>query len=876
MNISPLNFHNTLRTLIAAATTLSRRHATIWSAATRRRLYSANPHAATLAPATTIALRRRLYGCKATSAFAAISLLAITLCIPPVSKAQAPAPPDQSQASQAAVPVIKSESKLVLVDAVVTDKKGAYVHDLTQKDFKIYEDNKEQQVATFSSGADVAIQANNQQKRFLIFFFDNSTMALPDQIQARGAAAKFITANASTEHMMAVVDFGGTLRIVQNFTANPDALTAAVSGVKHSNIDTNAPSDVGVNIASTSPTSIASSESEFGARTMLLAIRSLAKNLRSVPGRKMLILFSSGFVLTPENQSELTATIDACNKANVAIYSLDARGLFAPNSVSPRGGSARTTTPGGGTLRSVSSHSSLRAKSLASWQQPTAGTGRPRLTLASYSSSASPAPDPQHPGGGGAPGGGGGAPGGGGGVGGGGGRPGGGAPGGGGTTGSGGTGKGGSTGGGTTGGGTGTTGGTNPGGSRGAAGAPNYANPYNAYNNNNPYNQSRSIIPEFPKTASTNQQVLAALADGTGGFTIFNTNDLLGGLDKIGKEQNEFYIVGYVPPDSVEGSCHTLKVKMNRGGLNVRSRTGYCNARPENPISGKPIEKQLELRAAGGQPGSIHGALETPYFYSSANVARVNLAMEVPSDSFKFDKEKGKFHANVNILGIAYRSDGTIGARFNDTVNLDFDKDELKEFNKNPYRYMNQFDASPGTYKLTVVLSAGNGDSYGKFESPLQIDAWDGKKLTLGGVVLTNNAAKVSDIPSGLDSVLLEDRTPLVVQGLEVIPSATNRFKKDDHVIMYTEVYEPLLASDKPPRVGFAYRISDRATDKQLAFTGVQPLDNFIQKGNPVVPAGMAVSLKDLPPGAYRMTVQAVDELHNNAPPRYVDFDVIN
>jgi len=64
---------------------------------------------------------------------------------------------------------------------------------------------------------------------------------------------------------------------------------------------------------------------------------------------------------------------------------------------------------------------------------------------------------------------------------------------------------------------------------------------------------------------------LAALAEGTGGFTIFNTNDLLGGLERIGREQNEFYILGYVPGDTPEGSCHTLKVKLNRGGLNVRA-----------------------------------------------------------------------------------------------------------------------------------------------------------------------------------------------------------------------------------------------------------------------------------------------------------------
>src|SRR5262250_3080612 len=73
--------------------------------------------------------------------------------------------------------------------------------------------------------------------------------------------------------------------------------------------------------------SISDAETDFGARTMLLSIRTLAKNLRTIPGRKILVLFSSGFPLTGERTSELTATIDACNKSNVAVYSLDVRGL---------------------------------------------------------------------------------------------------------------------------------------------------------------------------------------------------------------------------------------------------------------------------------------------------------------------------------------------------------------------------------------------------------------------------------------------------------------------------------------------------------------------------------------------------------------------
>src|SRR5215472_17435135 len=236
---------------------------------------------------------------------------------PPAQQAAPPPPPVAAADQQPAGPIIRRETKLVLVDAVVTDKIGNYVRDLTQNDFKVFEDNKEQAINNFSTGADASTQPNGQ-RHYLILFFDNSTMAAPDQIQARGAAQKFIESNAGPDRLMAIVDFGGSLRIVQNFTANAQVLRAAVSGVKTSAVDPNAPPpDMPVAVASNSMpaigmSSLGSAAADFGARTMLLAIRSLAKNLRSVPGRKMVILFSGGFPLTTENESELTATIDAC------------------------------------------------------------------------------------------------------------------------------------------------------------------------------------------------------------------------------------------------------------------------------------------------------------------------------------------------------------------------------------------------------------------------------------------------------------------------------------------------------------------------------------------------------------------------------------
>src|SRR5712692_2501255 len=361
-------------------------------------------------------------------------LAAGAMCaLPAPSRGQeqpAPPPPQAaSPAEQQPAVVIKKESKLVLVDSVVTDKKGNYVRDLAQNDFKVFEDNKEQAVSTFSTGADAATQANGQ-RRYLILFFDNSTMALPDQIQARSAATKFIAANAGPDRLMAVVDFGGSLRIVQNFTANADVLRAAVSGVKSSSVDPNAPApDVPVTIASTGLSSLGNAAADFGARSMLLAVRSLAKNLRAIPGRKMVVLFSGGFPLTQENQSELTATIDACNKSNVVVYALDARGLIA-------------TAPGG----SASRRSAAGRTQAASNHIPAGKTStRPHFLLAAFPATAM--PDPQRPGGGGGTGGGG--------TGGGGGRGG---------TGGGGTGGGGTGGGGTGGGGRGGTGGGGTGG----------------------------------------------------------------------------------------------------------------------------------------------------------------------------------------------------------------------------------------------------------------------------------------------------------------------------------------------------------------------------------------------------------------------------
>ena len=276
------------------------------------------------------------------------------------------------------------------------------------------------------------------------------------------------------------------------------------------------------------------------------------------------------------------------------------------------------------------------------------------------------------------------------------------------------------------------------------------------------------------------------LAEGTGGFVIVNTNDLVGGMKKIGLEQNQYYIVGYTPPESPEGSCHTLKVKVDRSGVKWRSRAGYCNVKSNDALAGSPVEKTLESRATSTTAGTIAASMRAPFFYTGENTARVAVAIEIPSETIKFDKVKGKQHSTVNVLGIAYKGDGTVAARFSDAVKLDFENPkEVQGFKERPMHYENQFDVAAGTYTLKVVFDSG-GESFGKLETPLVINAYDGAAFAISGVAFNRSSAGDGERCESGFHVLLEGRSPLVASR---ISSRQRAFRSSSlgHIAMYFE-----------------------------------------------------------------------------------------
>ena len=682
-----------------------------------------------------------------------------------------------------ATTTIKAETRLVLVDVIVTDKKGEYIHDLEQKDFKVWEDDKEQTIKTFSFENGAA--PSEPIKRNLVLFFDDDSMNPPDQARARAAAAKFIDTNAGPGRYFAVIDYAGTMRVTQNFTDDTARLKEVVSQAKLSTANLNASLD--------SP--VFTSYDAYTNRNVLLALRSVARSISTLPGRKSLVWLTSGMAMTPDIQADMTALISVCNRSNVAVYPVDVRGLKGP----VLGRQSRPRLQGDDLELSYAQFDARNDET-------------PRLVYVAQK---------------------------------------------------GGTGGGGGKSGGTTG----STGGRPPGNTG------TYHPPFNPVPFTNPVSPAGTILlPPLQSSASTTQQILYSVATGTGGFVIVNSNDLLAGLEKIGKESSEYYVLGYTPPSPEDGACHALKVKVDRPGTIVRERTGYCAVKSTDVLADKPIAKQLEAHALGSESGDITGSLAAPFFYTSPGTARVNLALDVAGSSIKFDKEKGKYHAVLNVLGVATKSDGTVAARFSDAVDLEMDKKQLDDFAGKPYHYENQFYIASGQYTLNVAVNAG--DKYGKFEVPLVVDPYDKAQFSMSGLALSKEFHKIGDRPENLDAMLLQDRTPLVTQGLQIVPSGEHTFKKSERAAIYLEVYEPLLAEEKPATVELKLDVIDQKTGKSELEANVPDTQSSVIPGNPVIPMGVPLPINRLQPGTYIVELTATDSAGKTSAARKAVFTV--
>src|SRR6476620_3126783 len=103
-------------------------------------------------------------------------------------------------------PLIRTESRLVLVDAVVTDKKGKPVRDLSAADFRLWEDGQERKLTSVNLESP-GRSPDRRRNSYVLMFFDGATTNPGAMAQYRRDASRFVSDSAGPDRYVAVAYF---------------------------------------------------------------------------------------------------------------------------------------------------------------------------------------------------------------------------------------------------------------------------------------------------------------------------------------------------------------------------------------------------------------------------------------------------------------------------------------------------------------------------------------------------------------------------------------------------------------------------------------------------------------------------------------------
>ncbi|MCU1254868.1 MAG: hypothetical protein JWM83_1167 [Candidatus Angelobacter sp.] len=215
---------------------------------------------------------------------------------------------------------LRTNTRLVVVDVVVTDSKGQPVPDLKASDFTLLEDGKPQKISGFNfehpGGAptptaqaqlppSVVTNAPRFQSNSLnVILFDTVNGDFAEHAYARDQLLKFLN-TADLGRPVAIFALQNQLKLLHDFTTDNKSLSAAVAKYR--------PPAQTINSESMESRASAFAvrgdyhTSERGIETTLNQLNALAKVLAGYPGRKNLIWLSESFplVLFPESMNQL-------------------------------------------------------------------------------------------------------------------------------------------------------------------------------------------------------------------------------------------------------------------------------------------------------------------------------------------------------------------------------------------------------------------------------------------------------------------------------------------------------------------------------------------------------------------------------------------
>jgi VWFA-related protein len=215
----------------------------------------------------------------------------------------------------------------------------------------------------------------------------------------------------------------------------------------------------------------------------------------------------------------------------------------------------------------------------------------------------------------------------------------------------------------------------------------------------------------FIRTEETLQDdVLAELADGTGGLFIHNRNDLDTGLIEAAAEPEASYVLGFSPSElKFDGKYHHLKVSLtNKEKFTLQARHGYfAPAKAIDPA----VEANEELQQAiysREEPRDLPIACETQFF-ENGHTVRLSVSARVDLRGLNFRKVEDRNIDHLTVATVVFDENGNLVTGLQREIDMKLKDATLEHLRKTGISVKSDFTIQPGTYLVRLVVRDSEG-----------------------------------------------------------------------------------------------------------------------------------------------------------------------
>jgi VWFA-related protein len=206
--------------------------------------------------------------------------------------------------------------------------------------------------------------------------------------------------------------------------------------------------------------------------------------------------------------------------------------------------------------------------------------------------------------------------------------------------------------------------------------------------------------------ASADSDILAVLADATGGFFFQNSNDLDGGFQRVASAPEYSYVLGFSPQNlKLDGGFHSLKVTVKSPPkLEVQARRGYFA--PKHAADPAQEAKQ-EIEDALFSQEEVHSLpveLHTQFFKSSEGDAKLTVLAHVDVRRLRLRKADGRNNDELTVVSALFNGNGNLVQGIQKTVTMHLKDETLATKLGSGITLKTSFDVKPGSYLIRLVV----------------------------------------------------------------------------------------------------------------------------------------------------------------------------